>query len=903
MLHLRLLIAVLLYLVSSFTSAQLSNCKVSVDATNQSLTNIFESLSKQCNVHFAYDSYVVRNIRVTDISDQINLFDFLQKILVGHQLSYKVIDNTIVIFQLFENSNITSDSIDNPILLKQQFVFSGEIRSRETDEVLPFANVQVMGSHQGTASNADGKFILILDSLLNDSIEISYVGFEPIVIAAATAKSRISKKWYLEERKNYLPSIIIETDRIRLLQMGPQPSQLLVGPKDLAIIETGGEPDVMRAAQLLPGISATQETSSGLYIRASGSDQILITMDGFTLYHLDHFFGAFSALNANAVKTMRIMKGALPAEYGGRLAGVVEVIGKEGNLNKTSAQIDLSTMSIGGVIESPLGKKKLASIIVAGRRSFTDLLYSPPYKNMFNTTYNSAIVTSSQGPKQTFNETEDPQFYFNDVNLKLTLRPSEKTLLNLSAYAGKDHLFISFADTTDNELLNLSDKKYLDESTWLNRGIGLRWNTQWNQKLATQLTAGLSKFETVFFTRDSTINPLLNPPLFERSSFINETTSVNDFNLKWTSIFDLHHHQLKAGVQYNVINTERALGIDMPINFSKKQVGHIAALFIHDDWKVSKKWLLTAGMRVAFYDLLAAKLFPEPRLNLLRTSKSGNLVWKFSATRVHQFIHRIRAQSLYLNNPDYWKLSVENELPVKISDQVVAGFIVKKGKVKMDVEAYLKSNKNNTIYLNAFNGYSENSSSDSLNVDNLLIGNGLAYGTDVMLQYDHGIHHAWVAYSALRASSRYSVLDKDEVPESFVENHEFKIYYEVEAKKMEFSLLWVYGSGKAYTPYLGNYNFELPDGEFRKIPVFGNLNSARLPDYHRLDLAVSYQFVLGNARGKIKLSCFNLYNRKNIRDRQYLVQRTGQTPNDFDVLQRDIQMLGILPSLSIQFKF
>ena len=115
--------------------------------------------------------------------------------------------------------------------------------------------------------------------------------------------------------------------------------------------------------------------------------------------------------------------------------------------------------------------------------------------------------------------------------------------------------------------------------------------------------------------------------------------------------------------------------------------------------------------------------------------------------------------------------------------------------------------------------------------------------------------------------------------------------------------MWVYGSGRPYTPYLGSYPFPLPDGSSRQLPVYGDLNSARLPEYHRADVSVSYQFYFRNTRARIQLSCYNVYNRKNIRDIQYLTVDTGPGQNDFTITERKVLMLGFLPSLNLSLRF
>ena len=238
-----------------------------------------------------------------------------------------------------------------------------------------------------------------------------------------------------------------------------------------------------------------------------------------------------------------------------------------------------------------------------------------------------------------------------------------------------------------------------------------------------------------------------------------------------------------------------------------------------------------------------------------------------------------------------------------MSDQLTAGIAYSKEKWTFDLELFYKKNQGNTIYSGVFGGTEAFVVSDSISSDELLKGSGYAQGADFLIQYDAGYHHAWASYSLLEAIGRYTSLDETFIPESFEQRHEFKLYYQLESKRWDFSYLFVYGSGRPYTPYLGSYAFNLPDGSTRMLPLYGNLNSARLPAYHRMDLSLSYQFFFRNTRAKIQVSCYNIYNRKNIRDIQYLAESTGSGQNDFVIRERKILMLGILPSINLSLKF
>ena len=182
---------------------------------------------------------------------------------------------------------------------------------------------------------------------------------------------------------NQLDEVVISLDSGReIMKMNKNVSQISLSPKKLATIPNLGEKDIFRALQLIPEVSGTNESSSGLYIRGGTPDQNLVLLDGFTVYHVDHFYGFFSAFNSDVIKDIQLFKGGFPAEYGGRISSVMDLTGKTGNSNKFSLSGSLSLLSANATVEIPVGKK--ANLLISGRRSYTDILKSGLYNNIFD---------------------------------------------------------------------------------------------------------------------------------------------------------------------------------------------------------------------------------------------------------------------------------------------------------------------------------------------------------------------------------------------------------------------------------------------------------------------------------------------------------------------------------------
>jgi ferric enterobactin receptor len=894
----RILIGLILFLFVFTAFSQVTEQKITAGYSNEPLNLVIKDLGSKNNILFAFDSQLLSEYRVNASFNNQPLKEILTAILPTGKLSYRLINNIVVIYSVLGES---AESPPNPKSAKPpvvDFTIQGEIRDAESKEVLPFASVVVMGTGFAALCNEDGRFRI--EHVPSDTLilQVEYIGYEQRQLKLSKLNIQSVLKIGLEARRTYLPQVLISQEKSRLLKTEGQAGIQMINPSDLASIQGAAEPDIMRTAQLLPGVSGTSESSGGLYIRGGNSDQTLVTLDGFTLYHLDHFFGSFSAVNANFVKNMRIHKGAMEARYGGRVSGLVEITGKEGNLNRTQAQIDVGILSFGGVVEAPLDNKGKTSLMITGRRAFTDALATPPFRQLFNTSYNSAVTTSLTNNIQTFNGTQDPEFSFQDANAKFTWKPTDKSIFQCSIYGGKDKLFITYADTSKNEALNLQDIIYLDESQIRNRGASIKLSNKWNARTTSLFHMGISQYSTDLFSLDS-LKSIFNDFTV---NFSNELSRLRDFSGRFEMQTDWNAHKIVYGYQWNAVVSEHKYSEQYSTNkISINQHALISSLYVQDKFQFTSRCEIQPGIRFNYFDR-TKKFYPEPRLSVLYQHNSA-LLLKLSAGRINQYIQRIRAQSLYLNTPDYWRLSGDGDLPVLQSDQIVAGFNYDLNSWTFDVESYYKHNRGATEFLGVFSGYQDAYPASGFNTNGIISGTGTSKGIDFTIQREKGRHHGWISYSLMKSSSQYDQLDQAEVRDRFSQTHELKIYYEMELKHWDLSLFWIFGSGRPYTPLLGVEFVELINGQQSRQPVFGPINSATLPDYHRLDLTGSYKFMLGRTQGKIILSLFNIYNHQNIKDIQYLAVRNGTEVSDFDVAERKIGMQGFLPSLLIQLKF
>jgi ferric enterobactin receptor len=883
----RLIITSFFCIMLSAASAQVE-VVINEEFDDRRVNEVLQFLGEKYNLSFAYDGFQLSKIEGSWRMNGISIENALLILFENTGFTFKYLDETFIIYPDVKQKEFAVD--EGKTISGSRL--SGEVRDVYTRELLPFTVLSIRNSFYVVNADAEGRFLIDETFTDNDTLEVFFVGYEVKEFMWKDVQNKSDIKIYLTPLRNYLPDVLITAEGSKLFKTGFIPGLSAISPNSLGVIHGTGEADVMRAAQLLPGINATQESSNGLYIRGSNNDQTQISFDGFNLYHQDHFFGAFAAINANALKVLNIRKGITDGRFGGRAAGVVEIVGKEGNLIKPSGQIDVGPFSIGAVFESPTDSLGKSSVFIAARRAFTNVVFSPTYKGLFNTTYNAAVVTAPDKDAQTFGS-NNPEFFFQDFNFKFSYRPTTNDFINLSVYTSRDQLFVQYADSSDKELENPYNIHYTDESYKKNVGTAVRWGRSWSNNWNSLLVAGFSRFTGNFFSSDSIQNLLFQT---DSVRFTSELTQLDDFDGRFELNKQFKGHRLSSGLQLNSISSGLKRNEVGSIIQDAIANGMIISGYVCEENESNDRLKIKPSLRVNYFNRTSSFYF-EPRMILQFELIKKRLDLKASAGRVHQYIQRTQTQSLYLNTPDYWWIAQASGKGVLVSDQVMFGFVYAKKNWTFDVESYFKITEGNILNSTILG------LAGSQSADNFFVGQGRAIGADVLLSKDVKRHHFVLSYSMMKTEVDFLKEQLINIPEVFDQRHELKFNYQLNLKKWDFSVFWVFGSGRPYTPVLGTYNLSLPDGEFRKLPVYGRPNSARLPEYHRLDITGSYHFVAGSTGITIQASVFNAYNRINLRDIQYLIVRESNDPNDYSIAQRSLRMLGFLPSLNLKLSF
>lgn len=746
----------------------------------------------------------------------------------------------------------------------QQVTISGYVTEKKSGERLIGATVFIPEKNIGTATNAFGFYSITMQA---DDIKLkaSYIGY-------ATFSKEISLKQNttlnieLESAKEMKEVVI--TGKKDAIHERTQMSSIDLPIQTIKSLPAFlGEVDVLKAIQLLPGVQAGNEGSSGFYVRGGGPDQNLILLDGVPVYNASHLFGFFSVFNADAIRSVELVKGGFPARYGGRLSSVLDINMKEGNKNKLHGEGGIGLIASRLTLEGPIQKGK-SSFMISGRRTYYDIIAKPFIKGNFKGGY-----------------------YFYDLNGKVNFKLTKKDHLYISGYLGDDKFYAKQKQEDGSSL----SSSFNTDLKWGNITTVARWNHQYNNKLFGNLTAYYSQYRFIVSTQTKSTFSGANDEFYLKYS-----SGINDKAVKYDFDYIPHpNHYVKAGVGY-VNHTYKpgaqqtrvaAAGFKQDTTIATKDInaGELDA-YIEDDIKISSK--LKANLGVHWTGFMVQDKFYhaiQPRVSA-RYLINDKLSAKASFVQMNQFIHLLTNSSIGLPT-DLW-VPVTARVPMQKSYQGAAGLAYTHiTGIEVSLEGYYKTMDNVLEYKEGASFFNPGSNWE----DKVEIGKGKSYGGELFFQKKKGRVTGLMGYTLSWTKRQFDNLNGGkEFPYRYDRRHDFKIaaIYEL-AKNVEVSAEWIYGTGNAITLPVGYYTG--PDGS--NVQVYGDRNGYRMPAYHRADISIKFSKQRKNWERAWVISAYNVYNRRNP---FYIYSSTN---NQGNAVFKQMSLFPIIPSISYQFKF
>ncbi|MCL4637860.1 MULTISPECIES: TonB-dependent receptor [Olivibacter] len=751
----------------------------------------------------------------------------------------------------------------------QQITLSGTVRDASSGETLIGASIKVKENASGVSANSYGFYSLSL-AKGRYTIQVSSVGYT-MQERAVELSGDLRLDFSLE------PANQLETVEINAVSSREQIESPQMGVNKISIKEVNnvpvlfGERDVLKTIQLLPGVLSAGEGNSGFFVRGGTTDQNLILLDEAMVYNASHLMGFFSTFNSDAIKDVNLYKGGMPAQYGGRLASVLDVNMLDGNNQRFGMDGGIGLIASRLKVEGPIKKGK-GSFMLSGRRTYADLFL----KLSSDTSVNSSVL------------------YFYDLNLKANYQLDQNNTLYLSGYFGKDVL--GYANDFDFD--------------WGNATGTLRWNHVFNSRLFSNTSFIYSDFK-------------YNVGVYTDNNDLKINSRIQNLNLKQDfHYFSSSRSNLRFGL--NLMRQEISpAGIDASeesdinsLRIENRQ-GYELAAYLSHEWKPSNRLSFIYGLRLNSFllmgpgefntydsegDIIQTDIYgsgklvksyinPEPRFSVNYMLNENSSV-KASYNRNTQNLHQLTNTTSSLPT-DAWVLSSNNIKP-QIADQGALGYYrnFNDDQYEFSAEVYYKDMQNQIDYKNAAD-LQANAHVEA----ELVYGVGKSYGLELFMKKRTGRLNGWVSYTLSRSKRRFDEINNGNwfaARQDRIHNIAIVGMYKF-SDRWSFSGTFVYYTGNAVTFPSGKYSIG-----GKSTWYYTERNGYRMPDYHRLDLGATLESKPGKRfKSSWTFGLYNAYNRKNA----YIID-FRENENDPNVTEAyKVALFGIIPSVTWNFKF
>ncbi|WP_044204474.1 TonB-dependent receptor [Flammeovirga sp. OC4] len=752
-----------------------------------------------------------------------------------------------------------------------KYTLSGQIKDASNGEDLPFATITVKEQKGvGVTANTYGYYSLSLPAG-NYTVIYQYIGYN-VIEKSIELNQNISISLELSPSAQSLEEVVVTAEREDRNITSNEGSVTKIDTKSIRELPTfGGEVDIIKVMQTQPGVKSSGEGGSGFYVRGGGLDQNLVLLDEAPVYNPSHLLGFFSVFNGDAIKGATMYKGGMMPEYGGRTSSVLDIRMKDGNAKEYSVAGGIGTIASRLTVEGPIVKDK-GSFMISGRRTYADIFLGLSNDPSFS----------------------NSNLYFYDLNLKANYRISEKDRIFISGYFGQDKLGMDGSVNMD----------------YGNATGTMRWNHVFNSKLFSNTSFIYSNYNYEF-------------GFGEDEDQISLESVIKDINIKQDfSYYASTKHTIKFGfnaIHHTIEPGNLSAGANTGVNSkdSEKKYGIEGALYIQDEFKVSDRFSLNYGLRYSLFqgigtgteyeyndkgEVVGTKKYDngepmqyfggfEPRLsaNYIINTKSSI---KLGYNKNYQYLHML-SNSTSSSPTDTWIMSSNNVKPQE-AEQISLGYFrnFKENTFETSVEAYYKDMRNVIDYKTGANVFLN----EQLEGD-LVYGKGRAYGIEFMIKKNKGRLTGWLGYTLARSEKQFDEINNGQwfaARQDRIHDINLVAVYKINPK-LTLSGNFVYYTGDAVTFPSGRYEV---DGKV--VPYYTERNGYRMPDYHRLDLALTWiRKKTDKFESSWNFSLYNVYGRENAYTISFVPSE--EDPNKTEALQ--VALFKWVPSVTYNFKF
>ncbi len=782
---------------------------------------------------------------------------------------------------------------------QEKATISGYITDSKTGETLISAGVTA--GRTGAVSNTFGFYTLTLPKGKH-SISCSYVGYSEINTEVSLQKDTVIN--FVLEPNLQLSGATVVASR----DAGIKATKMSAIEVPVTVIQQTptlfGEADVLKTIQLMPGVQAGTEGFSGIYVRGGGPEENLLLLDGISLYNAEHMLGIFSIFQPEAVKKVTLYKGSFPARYGGRISSIIDIRTNDGNMKETHGTVSIGAISDRLHLEGPIIKDKLAYSVSA--RGMHTVFFTPLLKA----------------------RDLNANYYFYDLNGKLTWRLSDNDRLYLNAYHGRDVFFFNNNDS-GTEILDHEKYSYTNSDNvdirWGNTLAALRWNHVFSSRLFSNTTLAYTRYKMrVGFDMEEV----------QRRSGI---TTKDKFSMDYhsgmqdlTAKIDFDYtpspeHLVKFGAEYvNHTFIPETLGgyiletdltgvmVDTSFTASGNSTlrGHELSVYAEDDISIGDRLVLNPGLHASFFYTLGTPYWSlEPRMSA-KYNFTEDISAKAAYSRMAQYVHLLSPAKITLPI-DLWVPITDKIKPVT-SDQVSIGaYYSGLPGWEFSLEGYYKWMHNILEYSDGASFFS-NSSNWQNNVE---MGEGLARGVELFVEKKTGATTGWIGYTLAWSDRVFpnGVINGGEpFPYRYDRRHNLSVVMNHKFnEKLSLSATWTFASGGTMTIPERQTLILYPDGTTGTVDYSPSRNNYRLPPSHRLNLSLNHTRKTRRGGESVwSLGAYNVYNNMNpnfvFTDYEGFFDEPlspGQPAYRKEMKLTKVTLLPFIPSISYTYNF
>ena len=861
------------------------NKKITIIARNQSLGEVIRKIGDEGNIYFSYNpKSLPLDLKISVKAKNKSLHEVLDLVLKKNGIIYFVTENQVVLkLNHGEETGKSGEKGPGP----GKHTISGYLKDKATGEVLIGANIYIRDLHLGTTTNGYGFYSLTLPASSYQLI-FSYIGYKNYQMNIDLKKDEVAT---VEMETTSLPIKEVEIQGKNKEEENRNTSLdvFRFSSKTLSQLPGfAGDLDIIKSLQAVPGIISYGDGSSLFYVRGGNSDQNLILIDEAPIYNPSHLFGFFSVLAPDAINEVTVYKGDFPAKYGGRLSSVIDIKARDGNLKKFSFSGNIGPYASELTLEGPVIKDRL-SFVVSGRMSTLNWL-------------NDILTTL-----KSFN------ILFYDINAKVNFKLNNNNRFYFTFFYGYDH----FGQTNQSTYPTSG-------MSWYNLASTFRWNHTFNSKLFSNTTLCYSSYQYYLYI-DNEQKDIWNSAISGLTFKTDFTWYLSPKNTIHTGIEITNHNSNPGNVtlpndqtdpsaypiaKYHSMEYDFYLGNDQLIG-KKLSVSYGIRLPVWQDIGPTTVYQFDGyhnfidSMRVSNMATYATFFTPEPRINI-RYLLNDYSSLKGSYSRTTQFFQVLSNSISPFTSLEVWAPCGPNIKPQK-SDQFSLGYYTQLFRTNLIFSA--------EAFYNLFYNHIDYKDNANLLFNHLLEGEiregkAKSYGIELMLKKTENKFTGWVGYTYSRTFVLTpEVNDGKEYPAFYDRPNNVCIFLSYAAgKHWSFSANWLYMTGGAITTPIG---FFYNNGY--SVPIYGDRNNDRLPDYHRLDLSVKWTISRPEQRYQhsLILTIYNAYGRLNpfsvnfnkIQDGNGDIVVPSNLEGGYQLIPTVISVAGMIPSLNYQFKF